>query len=273
MIRGFLLEAARQKREEVEFQLGVMPLRELQARLRDASLPPTLGFAAAINRPGEVGLIAEVKRRSPSRGLIRKDFNLAETVRAYREAGAQAVSVLTDKKFFGGAPEFLATARELTGQPLLRKDFIIHEYQVYESRLLGADALLLIAELLPGGALGEFLALARSLGLEALVETRTAGEVERALLAGATIIGINNRNLHTLEVSISTTLELAGLVNKPGITLVSESGIRTRADVEKLGACGVNAVLVGEALMSAGDLRAAVRQFSGVAVRRAVARA
>lgn len=246
-----------------------LPLAEIKSRL--AGAPPPVGFAAALRRPGEVALIAEVKRQSPSRGVIRADFNPREIVTAYRDAGAEAISVLTDNRFFGGAPEYLALARQLTGQPLLRKDFIISAYQVYESRLLGADAVLLIAGILPGAELGKLLELVESLGMEALVETRSAEEIRRARAAGASLIGINNRDLHTFNVDINTTLELIRYITDPGVTVVSESGIKTRADVRRLAAGGVHAVLVGETLMAGGDPGYGVRLLKGLEETRAVA--
>lgn len=258
-----LEQILKHKREEVEENRRRLPLREIKERLKETA-PPVGNFASALRRPGEVALIAEVKRRSPSRGVIRADFNLADIIEAYREAGADAISILTDEKFFGGSPEFLTAARRMTGQPLLRKDFIVDTYQVYESRLLGADAILLIAGILPGGSLGEFIALARSLGMEALVETRTPEEIKRAVESGARIIGINNRDLHTFQVDLNTTVELVRYIDDPSTIVVSESGIVTREDVQALGASGVDAVLVGETLMASGNLRSTVEKLKGV---------
>ncbi len=250
------------KKEEVPAARRQLPLQQIKERLHDA--PSARSFSAVLRRSGEVALIAEVKRRSPSRGIIRADFNPAEIVTAYRDAGADAISVLTDSEFFGGSSDYLAAARQITSQPLLRKDFIIDDYQLYESRLLGADAVLLIAGILPGDVLGKLIELTHSLGMEALVETRTAEEIERALTSGAKVVGINNRDLRTFQVDLNTTVDLMGYINDPGVTLVSESGIRTRLDVELLGARGVHAVLVGETLMAGGDPWAAVRQLKGL---------
>jgi len=257
------------KKEEVAAAMRRQPLQQIKERLDEA--PPARNFAAALRRPGDVALIAEVKRRSPSRGVIRADFNPAEIVTAYRDAGVDAISVLTDSEFFGGSPDYLATARQITNRPLLRKDFMISDYQVYESRLLGADAILLIAGILPGGELGDLLELARGLGMEALVETHTVEEINRALAAGAQVVGINNRDLRTFQVDLNTTVELMRSIADPGITVVSESGIRTRADVEMLGARGVHAVLVGETLMAGGDLRAGVLYLKGLTTESVVA--
>lgn len=255
------------KKEEVAAARRQLPVQQIKERLDDA--PPARSFTAALRRPGEVTLIAEVKRRSPSRGLIRADFNPAKIVTAYRDAGTDAISVLTDSEFFGGSPDYLAAARQITGQPLLRKDFIINDYQVYQSRMLGADAVLLIAGILPGDALGELIELTRSLGMEALVETRVAEEIERALAVGAKVVGINNRDLRTFQVDLNTTVELMRHINDPGVTVVSESGIRTRSDVELVGERGVHAVLVGETLMAGSDLRAGVRHLKGLTSERA----
>ncbi|WP_081410932.1 indole-3-glycerol phosphate synthase TrpC [Desulfotruncus alcoholivorax] len=263
MSENILEKILRHKREEVADRRKRLPLEELIERVADMPFA-TVGFGPALQRPGEVALIAEVKRRSPSRGIITENFNLMETVAAYREAGADAISVLTDSEFFGGAPEYLAAARLMTRQPLLRKDFIIDPYQIYESRFLGADALLLIAGALADGELGEFIDTTRALGMEALVETRTPGEIERSIAAGASIIGINNRDLRSFKVDLKTTQELIGYINKPDITVVSESGIKTRTDVETLGSYGADAVLVGESLMTSGDLREGVWRLKGV---------
>jgi len=264
---NFLDKIVKHKREEIDLARRRLPVQEIMDRLDNA--PPVAGrFARALRRPGEVALIAEVKRGSPSRGVIRRDFNLEETVKAYRDAGADAISILTDSEFFGGSPEFLIAARKMTGQPLLRKDFILDPYQVYESRLLGADALLLIAGLLTGNVLGEFIALADSLGMDALVETRSLGEIRKALESGASIIGINNRDLQTFKVDLQTTGELIRHIDNPDITIVSESGVKTRADVQILGDYGADAVLVGETLMTFDNLRAGVRMLKGVMVER-----
>ncbi|MBF7081841.1 indole-3-glycerol phosphate synthase TrpC [Desulfallas sp. Bu1-1] len=265
----FLETILRHKREEVADNKKKLPLKQIRERLEGATCTPGK-FAAALRQPGRVALIAEVKRRSPSRGVIKEGFSLEETIAAYREAGADAVSVLTDGEFFGGSPGFLTAARKLTGQPLLRKDFIVDPYQVYESKLLGADAVLLIARIL-GDRLGEYIELAASLGLDALVETRSPEEINRALASGASIIGINNRDLRTFRVDLRTTVEMIKCIDDPGVTVVSESGIKTPQDVGMLGACGVHAVLVGETLMASGDVRACVKLLRGVEIDRVVA--
>lgn len=262
-----LTQILRHKREEVAESRRRLPLREIQSRLGEtppAPRTPGREFAIAL-KTGQVALIAEVKRRSPSRGTIRADFDPAAAVRAYQDAGVAAISILTDRQFFGGAPEYLAVARRITNLPLLRKDFIITEYQIYEARLLGADAVLLLAGVLTGAMLGEFIDLTQRLGMEALVETRTPGEISRAIKSGAVVVGINNRDLRTFQVDLDVTAELIKYIDKPGVAVVSESGIKTRADVLRLAACGVDAVLVGEALMVSGDLRTSAASLQGVA--------
>lgn len=251
------------KKTEIAANQRRLPLSEIKVRLQELS-PLTRSFAESLRRPGVVSLIAEVKRCSPSKGLIKKDFSLEETVRTYRDSRTDAISILTDKKFFGGAPQFLVAARQMTEQPLLRKDFIIDDYQIYESKLLGADAVLLIAGVLDDSELGEFIELARLLGMDVLVETRTPEEIKRAMELGATVIGINNRDLRTFRVDLSTTVEMIRYIDNPQIIVVSESGINTRIDIQTLGACGVGAVLVGESLMTSPDPRALIKEFSGV---------
>lgn len=263
MSENILQKIIQHKRKEVAEHSKRLPLELLKKRVAEVR-PARVSFSRALRRTGEVALIAEVKRRSPSRGIIVDDFNLMDIITAYSEAGADAISVLTDSEFFGGSPEYLAASRQMTGQPLLRKDFIIDIYQIYESRFLGADALLLLVGALTGQELKEFIELTCALGMEALVETRTPGEIEQALVAGASIIGINNRDLRSLQVELKTTRELINYINKPDITVVSESGIKTRADIQTLGSYGVDAVLVGESLMTSGDLRAGVKRFKGV---------
>lgn len=258
---NFLPRILRHKEEQVAALKRRSPLANIKSRLRETA--PAADFRGALRRPGEVALIAEVKGRSPSRGVIRADFDPMAVVDAYRKAGANAVSVLTDRKFFGGDRAHLSGARGRTDQPLLRKDFIIDAYQIYESRLLGADAVLLLAGVLEDPRLREFVDLTRQLGMTALVETRSPGEIRRALAAGALVIGINNRDLQSFKVDLNTTPRLLPLVDDPGVIVVSESGIKTRSQVEALGSRGVHAVLVGETLMAARDLQAAVSGLRG----------
>jgi indole-3-glycerol phosphate synthase len=219
-------------------------------------------FAAALRREGEVALIAEIKRRSPSAGWIRPELSVEEVARLYQRAGAAAVSVLTDEEYFGGSLDDLRAARSAVEVPLLRKDFVIDALQVWEARAAGADAVLLIARVLDDPLLRDLLDLAAELGLGALVEVHTAAELERAVAAGAEVIGVNARDLATFVTDLGTVLELASSV--PGDrVLVAESGIRTPADVDRLGEAGVAAVLVGESLMRAPDVGAAAASLVG----------
>jgi len=246
-----------QKREEVEQRKKSLPLsrlKELIAR-REAPLDLTLALKDTHTR-----LIAEVKRASPSRGLLRPDFNPVELAQKYAHGGAAAISVLTETNYFDGSLDHLAAIREEISLPLLRKDFIFDPYQVYESRAYGADALLLIVAILSQGQLEELLSLSHNLGLSCLVEVHSQGEVERALASQAKIIGINNRDLTTFKTDINTTRRLLPLIPQ-GRIVVSESGIRNRSDMEKLKSWGVNAVLVGEALVTAGDVVTKVREL------------
>ncbi len=249
------------KREEVAAARARVPLKALEAALGDA--PPPRDFAAALqdaHRPAP-RLIAELKRRSPSKGLLRPDFRPRALAQDYRQGGAAALSVLTDARFFGGSLDALRTVRDL-GLPCLRKDFIFDRYQILEARTAGADAVLLILAMLPPRVFRDLLACTRELGMAALVETHTADEVQQALDAGARLIGVNNRDLHTFEVRLETCLELRPLI-PPEVVMVAESGIHTPADVRRLAAAGVDAMLVGEALVTAPDPAAAARALLG----------
>jgi len=245
------------KREEVEQRRKAAPMTYLQERI--ARQKPALDLALAL-KGDHVRLIAEVKQASPSRGVLSPNFNPTKLARTYTEGGAAAISVLTETEYFMGSIEHLAAIKEVVGLPLLRKDFIFDPYQVYESRAYGADALLLITAILSQGQLRELVSLSHSLGLGCLVEVHNEGEVERAVLSEAKIIGINNRDLNTFVVDINTTRHLRPLVPKKKI-VVSESGIKSRKDMEKLGKWRVDAVLVGEALITAGDIRAKMKEL------------
>ncbi len=225
-------------------------------------------FEAALRQPrrgGMVSLIAEVKKASPSAGIICADFNPARIARAYEAAGADCLSVLTDEKFFQGALEYLKQIRQVVKLPLLRKDFIIDERQILESIEAGADAILLIVAILTDAELRHFHSLATAAGLALLVEVHDEAELERALAAGAEIIGVNNRDLKTFKVDLATTERLAARLRaSPGggqKLLVAESGIHTRADVERLAACTAQAILVGESLMRHANIEAKVEEL------------
>ncbi len=217
-----------------------------------------------------VSLIAEVKKASPSRGLLAPDFDPVALARTYAENGASAISVLTETPHFQGRLEFLGAIRDELGAscpPLLRKDFIFDEYQVWEARAWGADAILLIASILEDGEMGSLIAEARGLGMDALVETHTEAEVEMSLSAGASLIGINNRDLATFEVDLETTRRLRPLVPTE-VPVVAESGIFTGYDVVMVAGWGVDAVLVGEGLVKSGDVGAKVRELASASLAR-----
>ncbi len=242
---------------------------ELAARRKERSLgdvraaaehaPAPRNFAAALRASG-LSIIAEVKRRSPAKGALKLNVVPADQAALYEGAGARAISVLTDERYFGGRNEDLVTVRERVGLPVLRKDFTIDEYHVWEARSIGADAVLLIVGALDQGQLTAFRQLAGELGMAALVEVHTDQELDRALQAGAALLGVNNRDLTTMTVDLRTTLRLRPRV-PDGITFISESGIAAPDDVRMVSSCGIDAILVGEALMSAGDPAEAVRRL------------
>jgi len=253
----FLEKILENKTEEVAEQKGLLLLSELKRRLADASAPRD--FEGAL-RSRSCALIAEVKRSSPSKGRIREDFDPVAIARLYAENGAAAVSVVTERRFFEGDPSFLAAIRNFVQIPLLRKDFIIDPYQIYEARLLGADAVLLIARILGAPRLREFVGLASGLGLSSLVEIHDEADLEKAVSAGAEVIGINNRDLSTFATDLGVSLRLAPLV-PPGFLVISESGIRSRGDIDRLMAAGIRGFLVGETLMKERDVAGKMREL------------
>ena len=248
------------KRAEVGARRRAVPPEALRDRPLHAE--PRRGMRAALARNAPRGVIAELKRASPSRGTIRTDYDVPALARAYAAAGATALSVLTDERFFHGALEHLAAARAATALPCLRKDFLVDPYQVEEARAWGADAVLLIAAALAPEEGASLLAVAAESGLDVLVEVHGEAELAWALAAGATFVGINNRDLATFAVSLDTTERLAGLV-PGGVLVVAESGIRTRADVERLQAAGCRAILVGESLMRSANIGRSVQELLG----------
>lgn len=258
-LQGILKEIVAYKKYEVSRKKEEISLDELKLQIPDKKTNKS--FLKALKRPGEVSIIAEVKRKSPSKGLLRPDFSPEKIVTAYTRAGAAALSVLTDEKFFGGSLDYLKLAAGLTPLPLLRKDFIIDEYQIYEAKVLGAAAVLLIARVLKETTLKRFYTLTQQLGLDALVEVHHEEELAAVQEAGVKIIGINNRNLETFQTSLTNTLRLKEKITDPDVVVVSESGIRTYADIQTLKAAGVDAVLVGEALMVRPDPGAGVREL------------
>ncbi|HEX7050974.1 MAG TPA: indole-3-glycerol phosphate synthase TrpC [Longimicrobiales bacterium] len=250
------------KREEVaRLRPRASVLREAAARA-----PAPRPFARALRRGGEVAVIAEIKRRSPSAGWLRPELSVTAVAEAYAGAGAAALSVLTDGEYFGGSLEDLQAVRSAVSLPVLRKDFVVDPLQVEEARAAGADAVLLIVRILDDVLLADLLALAGELELGALVEVHTPDELERALRAGAHVIGVNNRDLASFRTDLAVVLGLADSV-PPGRVLVAESGIRTAADVDRLGAAGADAVLVGETFMRAPDPGAAAAELVGRARR------
>ena len=251
------------KREDLAARKVAMPLAELKGMA--TAEPPPLDFAAALRGRAEIQVIAEVKKASPSRGLMAPDLDPVAIARAYARNGAAAISVLTEEPHFHGSLDHLVAIKQGldgAGPPLLRKDFILEPYQVYESRAYRADALLLIVAALTEAELRAQLGLAGELGLQCLVEVHTAEEAGRAVEAGAQVIGINNRDLRTFKTTLQTTAEVRPSIPE-GCVVVSESGIVGREDVARLAGWGVDAVLIGEALVTAPDPGAKLREFLG----------
>ena len=263
MVADILTRILDSKRQEVAVARQAVPLATL--RQQAESLPPTRDFWSALQAHdgGGTRIIAEIKKASPSAGVIRADFDPLAIAATYASHGAAAISVLTDKPFFQGDLAVLQAVRQHVALPLLRKDFILDAYQLYEARLYGADAVLLIASALEVPVLTDLAALSRELGLEPFVEVHTAAELEKALSCDCRLLGINNRDLHTFHTDVATTLELLPGV-PAGHRVVSESGIRDRATVERLEARGVAAFLVGESLMREPDIGAKLDQLRGV---------
>jgi indole-3-glycerol phosphate synthase len=252
------------KRTEVAAARAAQPLAELKARLADREDQPR-GFLRALRSAVDSGwtaVIAEVKKGSPSRGVIRPDFDPLAIAEIYQNNGATCLSVLTDERFFMGHLRYLALIREQVGLPLLRKDFICDPYQVYEAGAAGADAVLLIAAMLELSQLRDFAALAGELQLDVLLEVHDERELEVALQTDCPLIGINNRNLHTFETSLATTERLTPMIPADRL-VVAESGINGRADVERLRRAGAGAFLVGESLMREPDIGAKLQELLG----------
>src|SRR5216110_3524009 len=257
---SILAEIVRHKRQEVAALKTATPRAALEARC--ATLPPPREFERALApAPGRARLVAEVKKASPSRGVLKADLDPVSLATTYARHGVDAISVLTDAKYFSGSLDDLRAVRAAVEAPLLRKDFTLDEYQLWEARAAGADAVLLIVAILEPRHLRDLAAAAKGLGLAALVECHTAAEVDAALAAGSRIIGINNRDLHTFETRIETTLELLPLV-PPGPILVSESGFVDPAQVRRVVEAGAHAILVGEGLVTAGDVGARIRELT-----------
>ena len=257
---GVLDEIISHKRFELAQRRGRRGIGDLQAACR--RLPPAPDFAAALRPPPprRVSLIAEVKKASPSQGILKADLDPVAQSRAYARAGAAAISVLTDEKYFRGSLDDLVAVRSVVAVPILRKEFVLEEYQLWESRASGADAVLLIVAALDRQTLGDLLQAAKGIGLGTLVEVHTDEELERALELGASVVGVNNRDLHTLRTSLDPSLRLLPRI-PPETVAVSESGISTAADVERVVRAGAHAVLVGEGLVRAPDVAAKMREL------------
>ena len=253
-------EVVETKRREVAARKALRSWTTLEKMI--AGMPPTRDFKAALDAKTGCAIIAEVKRRSPSRGLLREDFDPVRIAREYESRGAAAVSVLTDETFFGGCDADLSAVKRAVSLPLLRKEFIIDPYQIREARAIGADAILLIAAILTVDQLREYRELAASLGLASLVEIHDRKELEKALAAGAEIIGINNRDLKIFVTDLRTSITLAPLIPK-GRIVVSESGIRTRAEIETLLKAGIRAFLIGETLIVAPEIGPKLKELLG----------
>lgn len=256
-MNDILEQIVARKRERLEEAKRRLPQEQLLAEL-----PTVIGGGRLVSalRRNAINIIAEIKRRSPSKGVIRENFDPVKIARNYSDNGASAISCLTEEDFFDGSLDHLRRVREIAPLPLLRKDFIFDEYQIYEAASAGADAVLLIAAMLDGPRLDDLLQTAYSLGLDALVEIHDREELEKALCHDVRLLGINNRNLRTFETTLDTSLRLAADLPKE-ITLVSESGIRTRTDIERLRDAGFHAFLIGEELMRAEDEGKALRDL------------
>lgn len=268
MTTNILKKILDHKKLELQQRRQTKPQEQLIQRITELPRPRNFFQAVTKKSPRGINLIAEVKRASPSAGLISEDCDPADIVRQYHQAGADAISVLTDGRFFKGSLEDLKRVKEIVPLPIMRKDFIIDPYQVYESRAAGADAILLIAEALSAGMLMDLLILAGSLNLSTLIEVHTAESLLqcRSLVgfpsAGYSVLGINNRDLETFDVDIVTTCRLASMLdNQPG--LVSESGISSKSDIQQLKKAGCTAVLIGQTLMQAPDISAKIKELLG----------
>ena len=259
-----LARIAAYKRDEVAARKAARPRADIEARAREAS--PPRGFREALlgaHAPGRLALIAEIKKASPSKGLIRADFDPPALARAYEAGGAACLSVLTDAPSFQGRDDYLAQARDATALPCLRKEFLVDAWQVPESRALGADAILVILSMVDDGLAADLLAGARAHGMDALVEVHDEAEMARAGRLGADLLGVNNRDLKTFAVDLAVTERLAALA-PPDALLVTESGVFTPADAARLESAGARAMLVGESLMRQADVAAATRRLLGL---------
>lgn len=246
-----------EKRRVIEEAKRAKPLDNLKSEIKNLSVKSS--FKRNISRPHHINLIAEIKKTSPSKGILRGDFNPVKIAVTYQANGASALSILTDERFFDGKLEYISKVREHVSIPILRKDFFIDEYQIYETVASGAEAILLICEILSLSELTLFYNMAAELGLDCLVEVHNEEDVEKALAVGAAIIGINNRDLHTFKVDLAVTQRLIRLIPQNKV-IVSESGIKCYEDIMFLKSLGVNAVLIGEAFMESDDIAAKMKE-------------
>ncbi len=258
---SILDDILRHKKQEVRKQQRQAPISRLFERLQNQDEPRN--FAASLGRADTVALIAEVKKASPSAGVIREDFAAVALAQDYEKGGARAISVLTDEKYFQGKLAYLTNIRANVDLPVLRKDFIIDPYQIVEARSAGADAVLLIVSALSRGQMTELIAAAKEVRLDCLIEVHTFREVERVLSDDISLVGINNRDLETFTVDLRTTEKLIAIIPEE-VIVVSESGIKDRADLERLSHAGIDAVLIGETLMREEDVEKTARKFTGV---------
>lgn len=256
-----LKEIVAKKKEKILLAKQQFNEEDLKGKIQN--LTPPRPFIESINKPRQISLIAEIKKASPSRGIIRENFNPQEIAKVYQAVGVQAISVLTEEDYFLGNISYINEVKSLVDVPILRKDFILEPYQVYESRIFGADAILLIADLLTQQTLSQLLQIASTLGLDCLIEVHAEKELKKVLkLKGVSLIGINNRDLHTLEVNFKITEKLFPLIPKDKVVVV-ESGIKSYQDILFLKILGVNACLIGEIFMEAQDLKKKVEEVMG----------
>lgn len=263
MTKNLLAEIYQQKLIEVREAKKHMALDEICRKIKCFENKPKDFIAALKNKiaQNKPALICEIKKASPSRGLIRQDFDAAELAQTYEQAGAACLSILTDKKYFQGSNEYLMQGRANSSLPILRKDFMVDKYQIYEAKMLGADCILLIVAMLDDSKLHELEQCALEIGLSVLIEVHDEEEMARALKMQSKLVGVNNRNLKTLEVDLQNSVRMASLVPQ-GWTLVGESGIKTKEDIAMLQKVGINCFLIGEHFMSQKDVGAAVRALS-----------
>ena len=255
-------EIAKYTIERIEHEKSLLALSELKKRADDLDKKTGFPFEKALSKPG-ISFICEAKKASPSKGVIAKNFPYVQIAKEYEAAGADAMSVLTEPKWFMGKDKYLSEIRKAVSLPLLRKDFTVDEYMIYQAKVMGADAVLLICAILSDMQLSEYFGIANELGLSTLIEAHDEEEVKRALKAGARIVGVNNRNLKDFTVDIENSVKLRSLVPKD-ILFVSESGMKERKDIKRLEDNGTNAVLIGETFMRSGDKAAMIKELRGM---------